>query len=199
MLRENRVPGQVDFGSDVERRVEVAAGLVNALAITHANGRPVDLAADVRARADVVLRRAGDREGPALSTAEGAEFVALAARLREVFTALAQRRDDEAAQILNALLAESGARPELQRDARLSWTLHFHPADTGVVNGWTAGCAFGLAYVVGAGQARRLGTCTAPVCERVFLDLSRNGSRRFCSTACQNRVKAAAYRARQQV
>jgi predicted RNA-binding Zn ribbon-like protein len=30
----------------------------------------------------------------------------------------------------------------------------------------------------------------------VFLDTSRNGSRRFCSTPCQHRVKAAAYRAR---
>jgi predicted RNA-binding Zn ribbon-like protein len=30
----------------------------------------------------------------------------------------------------------------------------------------------------------------------VFVDLSRNGSRRFCSAACQNRTKAAALRAR---
>jgi hypothetical protein len=31
----------------------------------------------------------------------------------------------------------------------------------------------------------------------VFVDVSRNGTKRFCSTACQNRVKAAAFRARQ--
>jgi predicted RNA-binding Zn ribbon-like protein len=30
----------------------------------------------------------------------------------------------------------------------------------------------------------------------VHVDASRNGTRRFCSTACQNRVKAAAYRGR---
>ena len=29
------------------------------------------------------------------------------------------------------------------------------------------------------------------------VDVSRNGTRRFCSTACQNRVKAAAFRERQ--
>ena len=44
--------------------------------------------------------------------------------------------------------------------------------------------------------ADRLGVCSAPECDRVFVDVSRNGTRRFCSTACQNRVKAAAHRAR---
>ncbi len=40
----------------------------------------------------------------------------------------------------------------------------------------------------------RLGVCTAPHCDRVYVDTSRNGSKRFCSTACQNRVKTAAFR-----
>ena len=31
---------------------------------------------------------------------------------------------------------------------------------------------------------------------RVYVDVSRNGRRRFCSTSCQNRVKTAAFRAR---
>jgi predicted RNA-binding Zn ribbon-like protein len=30
----------------------------------------------------------------------------------------------------------------------------------------------------------------------VYVDTSRNGSKRFCSTACQNRVKAATFRER---
>jgi predicted RNA-binding Zn ribbon-like protein len=30
----------------------------------------------------------------------------------------------------------------------------------------------------------------------VYVDVSRNGTRRFCSTTCQNRVKAAAFRKR---
>jgi predicted RNA-binding Zn ribbon-like protein len=63
----------------------------------------------------------------------------------------------------------------------------------------TAICAEGLARVVGAGEARRLGTCADVGCERVFIDVSKNGSRRFCSTTCQNRVKAAAFRERHAV
>jgi len=50
--------------------------------------------------------------------------------------------------------------------------------------------------VLGGGLRDRLGVCTAPHCDRVYVDTSRNGSRRFCSTACQNRGKAAAFHER---
>jgi len=56
--------------------------------------------------------------------------------------------------------------------------------------------AVGLAYVLGSEYADRIGVCSAPDCDRVYVDVSRNGTKRFCSTACQNRVKAAAFRAR---
>jgi predicted RNA-binding Zn ribbon-like protein len=51
--------------------------------------------------------------------------------------------------------------------------------------------------VLGSDLYGRLGVCTADRCDRVYVDTSRNGTRRFCSTACQNRIKAAAFRARQ--
>jgi predicted RNA-binding Zn ribbon-like protein len=63
---------------------------------------------------------------------------------------------------------------------------------------WAAPCATGLAVVLGGELHDRLGVCTAPNCDRVYVDTSRNGTRRFCSTACQNRVKTAAFRARAQ-
>ncbi|WP_203218370.1 CGNR zinc finger domain-containing protein [Nocardia brasiliensis] len=31
--------------------------------------------------------------------------------------------------------------------------------------------------------------CSADNCDRVYLDTSRNGTKRFCGTACQNRAK----------
>jgi predicted RNA-binding Zn ribbon-like protein len=49
---------------------------------------------------------------------------------------------------------------------------------------------------VGADLGSRLGICSAPACDRVYIDLSKNSMRRFCSTRCQNRVKTAAYRSR---
>ncbi len=58
-------------------------------------------------------------------------------------------------------------------------------------------CAEAVARMLGAGHGHRFGACEAPDCGRVFFDLSKNASRRFCSTTCQNRVKAAAFRRRQ--
>ena len=62
---------------------------------------------------------------------------------------------------------------------------------------WTSICAEALARMLGAGHGDRFGICDAPGCDRVFFDVSKNASRRFCSTRCQNRVKAAAFRRRQ--
>jgi predicted RNA-binding Zn ribbon-like protein len=61
---------------------------------------------------------------------------------------------------------------------------------------WTAICAEGLARIVGLQAAHRLGVCSASRCDRVFVDTSKNATRRFCSPACQNRTKMAAFRSR---
>jgi predicted RNA-binding Zn ribbon-like protein len=61
---------------------------------------------------------------------------------------------------------------------------------------WTSICAEALARLIGAGYAGRAGLCEDISCGRAFLDTSKNGSRRFCSTTCQNRIKAAAFRQR---
>ncbi|WP_405008879.1 CGNR zinc finger domain-containing protein [Kitasatospora purpeofusca] len=53
-----------------------------------------------------------------------------------------------------------------------------------------------LAEARGSRFASRLGVCSAPACDRAYVDVSRNGIRRYCSTACRNRVKSAAHRAR---
>jgi predicted RNA-binding Zn ribbon-like protein len=49
---------------------------------------------------------------------------------------------------------------------------------------------------LGSDLGGRLGVCSAPACDRVYVDGSKNGTRRFCSTQCQSRVKAAVHRAR---
>jgi len=190
--------GQVHFGSHVTARVEVAAALVNALATTQTGGRPCSVPAspeEVRERANHALRQAGASQA-GIDTVEAVGLQRLAQRLREVFVALADGREDDAAEVINGLLASSDARPQLRRNPSASWHLHFHAPGADLVQGWTAGCATGLAHLLGSEHGTRLGTCAAPICERVFVDLSRNGSRRFCSTLCQNRVKAAAHRTR---
>ena len=54
-----------------------------------------------------------------------------------------------------------------------------------------------LVDVVRSDAMWRLRRCEAPDCEGLMADLSRNGSRRFCSIRCGNRMNQIAYRERQ--
>jgi predicted RNA-binding Zn ribbon-like protein len=122
-------------------------------------------------------------------------FAALARQLRSVFADLKSRDVDAAAATLNELLGAHPAHPHLAKE-RGVWRLHHHPHDAPLVPMWTAICAAGLAEMIGEGEAQRLGTCERVDCGRVFVDVSKNASRRFCSLTCQNRVKVATFRER---
>ena len=130
-----------------------------------------------------------------LGPADEPGFRALAHRLREVFEAVRETDIDGAAHQLNDMLAEHPAHPHLAKEEG-RWRLHHHPDDAALVPMWTAICAEAIARMIGAGFGTRIGICDRVDCERVFIDLSKNASRRFCSTTCQNRVKAAAFRRR---
>jgi predicted RNA-binding Zn ribbon-like protein len=56
--------------------------------------------------------------------------------------------------------------------------------------------ALALIDVIRSGEQQRLRVCEAPDCEGLFVDFSRNGSKRFCSVRCGNRVNQLAFRAR---
>jgi predicted RNA-binding Zn ribbon-like protein len=177
--------------------VTVAVRLVNLLTAGEAHGRSyAPPPADQLAAATTALLRAAQAAAGEVTNDEAAEFGMIAAALRAVFEAVAEGRLDDAAGEVNALLRFTGARPRLDRHDNEPWHLHFHGADESLVTGWAAGCATGLAVVLGSDLYGRLGVCTADRCDRVYVDKSRNGTRRFCSTTCQNRVKTAAFRAR---
>lgn len=122
-------------------------------------------------------------------------FVALAHHLHEVFDVLDRGDIDAAASRLNDLLATHPAHPYLAKEQG-RWRVHHHPVNAELVPMWTSICAESLARLIGAGEWERLGTCEATGCRRVYLDESKNASRRFCSTTCNNRTRSAAYRRR---
>src|SRR6202167_6270958 len=190
-----RVTGQVNFNSHTDVVVGVAVALVNLLTPGEDRGRGYQPPEgdDRTAAVGAVLLASGGREA---TWEEAAELCFVAAELRGVFEAVSAGTIDDAAARVNALLIRTGARPELERHDGQAWHLHFHAADDSLPNGWAAGCATGLAVVLGVSEADRLGVCTAPGCDRVYVYTSRNGTRRYCSTSCQNRVKTAAFRAR---
>ena len=178
--------------------VAVAVSLVNSLTPGKAHGRDYEPPSGDELPAVVTAAlRDGLPTARPVSSAEAVELASVAGRLRVVFDSVDHGDIDAAAMTVNALLAETGAHPQLNRHDGEPWHLHFHGATDSVAQGWAAGCATGLAIVLGTEMYSRLGVCTAPRCDRVYVDVSRNGTRRFCSAACQNRVKAAAFRARQ--
>ena len=196
-IKRREVTGQVNFNSHTDVVVGVAVGLVNLLTEGEDRSRkylPPE-GAERAAALNALFKSAGSRTE--VGSAEAEAFVPVATALGAVFSAVAAGDVDRAAHQLNDLLAATGAHPALDRHDGEPWHIHFHSADeSSPAAGWAAGCATGLAIVLGGELHDRLGVCTAPHCDRVYVDVSRNGSRRFCSTACQNRVKAAAFRER---
>ncbi|MFI9274473.1 CGNR zinc finger domain-containing protein [Kitasatospora sp. NPDC052896] len=189
--------GQLMFDSHVSTLLDVSVALVNALTDGEERGRAyaAPRGAALPAAVDAALPPAG--AGPRAIDPASAEYLAGAARqMRQVFEAVAAGRVDAAAGVLNTLLRSTGARPQLDQVPGEPWQLHFHGTDDSLAVGWSAGCATMLALAIGSELAGRLGVCAATRCDRVFVDGSRNAVRQFCSTACQSRTKAAAFRAR---
>lgn len=189
------------FNSHYDAPVRVACLLVNALTPGERRGKPYAAPSGEirRGEATDALRSAGESfESLALVTDQEALDLERAAHvLRAVFTAVADDDLAAAAAHVNTLLESTGTRPVLVlHDGDPSWHLHQAGTIGGLAGEWAGACAAGLAVVLGSEARSRLGVCTAPRCDRVYVDTSYNGKRRFCSTACQNRVKTAAFRSR---
>jgi len=125
--------------------------------------------------------------------AELDEVRALRGELRSLFTA---SRED-AVGMVNRMLAEAGAVPQLVRHEPYDWHVHAVSPDASLATRMSVETAMAMIDVIRADEMSRLGTCDDEECDGIVLDLSRNRSKRFCSTTCGNRNAVAAYRARQ--
>lgn len=117
--------------------------------------------------------------------------------LRPTLRTLLLSERDESVEMVNRMLAEAGAMPRLVRHDRFDWHLHAVSTDAPLATRIIVETAMAMIDVVRADEMSRLGTCADDDCGGVVVDLSRNRSRRFCSTTCGNRNAVAAYRARQ--
>jgi len=124
-----------------------------------------------------------------------AELAALRA-LRPVLRELLAADRDRAAELVNAMLAEADALPQLMRHEGLDWHIHAVSADAPLDRRVVVESAMAMVDVIRADEISRLSMCADDRCSGLVLDLSRNRSRRFCSTTCANRNAVAAYRAR---
>jgi predicted RNA-binding Zn ribbon-like protein len=123
------------------------------------------------------------------------ELTALRA-LRPVLRGLLTADRDRAAELVNMMLAEASALPQLRRHDGLDWHIHAVSADAPLDRRVVVESAMAMIDVIRADELSRLSVCADARCGGLVLDLSRNRSRRFCSTTCANRNAVAAYRAR---
>ncbi len=128
--------------------------------------------------------------------AEGDDEVESVRAIRPVLYELLSAERDHAAMLVNDLLAEAGTVPQLVRHGEWDWHLHGVSSDVAPATRVVVDTAMAMIDVVRDDEMSRLGICADEHCVGIVLDLSRNRSKRFCSTACGNRNAVAAYRAR---
>ena len=117
-------------------------------------------------------------------------------RLRPRLERLWSMDADAAAGLVNTLLRESSALPQLVKHDQWDYHLHATPPDAPLADRMAVEAAMAFSDVIRTGQLDRLRVCAAEHCDDVHVDLSKNRSRRFSSVACANRTNVAAYRLR---
>ena len=173
------------FAHDSEVALVATAALVNSLQPDRdelATGRDLDAFC---ARHEFSGRRDHDDD-------ELTAVIALRTRLRGLWSG---ERDDVVA-LVNLLLVEHEALPQLVRHDDWDWHLHATSAQTPLADRMAVEAAMAMVDVIRADELDRLRTCAAEDCDDVVIDLSRNRSKRYCDHGCGNRANVAAYRAR---
>jgi predicted RNA-binding Zn ribbon-like protein len=174
----------VVFAHDTEISLQAAVTLVN-------TGEDPDTLTSVEdldafyARFEFTGRRDGDE----------AELDAVR-RSRPRLRALLTAERDEAVEMVNEMLREAHALPQLTRHDRFDWHLHAVDPDAPLERRIVVETAMAMIDVIRSDEMSRLGVCAQDDCEGIVLDLSRNRSKIFCGSSCSNRAAVAAYRAR---
>ncbi|KHK98599.1 conserved protein containing a Zn-ribbon-like motif, possibly RNA-binding [Microbacterium mangrovi] len=118
---------------------------------------------------------------------------AVRAPLRALLTA----PRDEAAELVNDILRELDVHPQVVRHDEQDWHVHLVGADAPLAQ-WVLGdTAWAMIDLLREDELSRIAVCADATCDGLVLDLSRNRSRKFCSTRCANRNATAAFRSRQ--
>ena len=169
--------------------IALAVALVNTWDVLN---DPPEILRDVE-RLQFVLRAFGLEEEAGRATEEDLEPIRrMRNRLRRAFEA-----GDEAAAVseLNDLARQSGAVPQLERENG-GWAFRYGIGQRPLATQLAARSAVALLGVVEEGGWSRFGRCAASPCCCVYVDRSRNRSRRYCCDLCADRATQAAARRR---
>jgi predicted RNA-binding Zn ribbon-like protein len=101
-----------------------------------------------------------------------------------------------AVRLVNETLVKYRAVPQLVEHGEVDFHIHAVSAEAPLPVRIAVETAMAMIDLIRSDEMSRLSTCADSTCDGLVLDLSRNRSRRYCSTACGNRNAVAAYRAR---
>jgi len=170
------------------RELEALIGFVNTYDELES---PPDRLTSIGVLREVLDRQGLDAMGSGLTARQLPAARRLREKLREVFVLPG---DDAKVAVLNELLGEAGAFPQL-RPADGGWVWAAGSRRTGL-GPLTATFAGTLGNLLTAGAGDRLGVCAGHPCRCVFVDVTRSRRQRYCCELCNDRMAAAAYRRR---
>jgi predicted RNA-binding Zn ribbon-like protein len=173
------------FAHDTETALAAAAALVNT------EQRDQDELADL-ASLDAFVHRWGWTGSRRHDAAELVAVHRLRPRLRQLW----ELDEEGVVGVVNEMLSEAHALPQLVAHDAWGYHLHATPSQAPLADRMAVEAAMALVDVVRQQELDRLSTCGADDCDDVLVDLTKNRSRRYCSTSCANRVNVAAFRAR---
>ena len=132
-------------------------------------------------------------EAPRAPTEEDVEGLR---RLRARVRLVMEGSEKEAEEALHEIVAEASVRPQVTL-SQGEWHLGYVCTAEGLVDRVAAIVVAGLAAALVESGRERFGICSKEGCRDVYVDASKNRSRRYCSDSCSNRANVAAFRARQ--
>ncbi len=118
-------------------------------------------------------------------------------RLRAQVRVVMEGTEEEAEEALDRIVVDASVRPRVTFAAGGEWRLGYVSEADGVVERVAAIAVTGLAGALAESGRERFGICSKEGCRDVYVDTSKNRSRRYCSDSCSNRANVAAFRARQ--
>lgn len=104
---------------------------------------------------------------------------------------------DGAVPLVNAMLRDGRALPQLVIHDDFDWHIHATEPDAPLSTRMLVEAALAFVDVIRSDQWGRVRICDADDCDAVYVDFSKNGSKRYCDTGnCGNRMNVIAYRRR---
>jgi predicted RNA-binding Zn ribbon-like protein len=179
----------MNFSHYTDEPVDLAVALINTAGI---DTDAIETVGELRSFLDG-YRHMWEGVAKPVKASELAAIQALRKSLREVIEC---NDDTDASTKVNRILIENGAQPRVSVHNGITH-FHFEPLDSSMSAWLGATTAMGLASVMVENGMNRFGVCNAGDCRDVYVDASRNRSRRHCSSTCSTREAVSAYRRRQ--